>query len=120
MNGLVLTQSGGKEAYGLEYVRERVARLMFVLEGSVLGYPDWGSQVYSILHEPSDDTTADDITNELDFLFSSREDTLELDSVEVSLVEMGNGNEGLVVNANVFLPQDEEVTELQFFQILEV
>lgn len=120
MNGLVLTSNGGKESYDKEYVRERLSRLFFVPEGSVLGYPDWGSQVPALLHEPSDETTADDVINELDFLFSSREDTLELDSVEVSILELGSGNEGLVVKCEVALPQESETTELQFFQILEV
>lgn len=120
MNGLVLTSNGGKDAHDKEYLRERLSRLFFVPEGSVLGYPDWGSQLPTLLHEPSDETTSDDAINELDFLFSSREPTLELDSVEVSILELGNGNEGLVVNCGVVLPQDSEVTELQFFQILEV
>lgn len=120
MNGLVLSQSGGKESFDKEYVRERLSRLFFVPEGSVLGTPDWGSQLPALLHEPSDETTADDAINELDFLFSSREPDLELDSVEVSILELGNGNEGLVINCGVLLPSEQEVTELQFFQILEV
>lgn len=120
MKGLILTKNGGKEAQGKEYVSERLQRLFFVPEGSILGHPDWGSQIPSLLHEPLDETSADDLINEMDFLFSSREDYVELDSAEVSIVELGAGKDGIVMNLGVILPQEEEIVDLEFFSILEV
>ena len=120
MNGLVLTSNGGKDSSGKDYVYERLQRLFFVPEGTILGHPDWGSQIPSLLHEQMDETSADDIINEFDFLFSSREDYVELDSVEVSILELGASEDGIVVNLGVVLPQEEEVVELQFFKVLEV
>jgi hypothetical protein len=121
MKGLIIEDLGGRLAEGNEYIRNRIERLVFIPEDSILGYPDWGSRIPSeFLQEPEDETTADEIINEMSFLFQSREPEIFLDSVSVNILGMDSGSNGLVVQLNVYEPQATEVENIEFFKIVEV
>ena len=68
MKGLTLNSSIADIRDGNEYISSALERLMFVSEGSVLGHPDWGSKIPSLLHDEMDETIGDDINNEINFL----------------------------------------------------
>jgi len=120
--GLVLDDAGFRIASGKEYWASRVERLIFEVEDGVLGRPDWGSRMSEFLQEPEDTTLANEIINEISFLFAKREPQLELTSVAVNLVS-NESTHGISVEVGVLMPysdsEDEEQT-ISFFRILEV
>ena len=121
MQGFILDENGGRLGEGNEYIRSRIERLMFTSEESILGYPDWGSRIPNeFLHEPEDETTADEIIGEVAFLFQAREPEIFLDSISVDILGMDLGRNGLVVNMTVSEPQATEVENIQFFKIVEI
>lgn len=120
MQGLILSNGKGYIAEGKDYVRARLERLFFIPEGEILGYPDYGSALESFFHEPLDDTSADDIINEIVFLMQERENEIELEDISVNILNDNSGGTGLIASVSVYNIVDSEAETIEFFKIIEV
>ena len=119
MKGLALNSSTADIKEGNEYISSRIERLLFVSEGEVLGYPDWGSKIQSILHDELDEITGDDLNNEINFLIGTREEGISLESSEISIVDMGDNLDGMIATIEISEDSEEEVQTIQFFKVME-
>lgn len=120
MKGLILNNLSSSVAEENNYIRARVERLLFIPEGEILGIPDFGSKLLEFFHEPSDETTADDIINEITFLMQEREPELDIDDIFVEILGSDSGQSGLLIKMNIYDNTTQQQQEIQFFKIIEV
>jgi phage baseplate assembly protein W len=120
MQGLSLNSDNYSVTSNVNYIRSRLERLLFIPEGEILGNPDYGSRLDEFFHEPLDDTTADDIINEIVFLMQEREPDLELEDISVNILNDDSGANGLLISMTVYNLVDQETEIIEFFKIIEV
>jgi phage baseplate assembly protein W len=120
MQGLALNNNNSSVVDGQNYIRSRLERLLFIPEGEILGNPDYGSRLYEFFHEPLDDTSADDIINEIVFLMQEREPEIELEDISVNILNDDSGSSGIIISMTVYNVVDQESEIIEFFKIIEV
>jgi phage baseplate assembly protein W len=120
MKGLAIGNNSAFIAEDKEYLKYRLERLLYVSEGEALGYPDWGSKINEIFHEPEDETSADEIINEIVFLIQERDPDVEIEDIYVDILGLDSGANGIIIKMNVYSPDAEEVQLIEFFKINEV
>lgn len=120
MQGLSLNSDNYSVTDGVNYIRSRLERLLFIPEGEILGNPDFGSRLNEFFHEPLDDTSADDIINEIVFLIQEREPSIELEDISVNILNNDSGSNGLLISMTVYNVIDQESQLIEFFKIIEV
>jgi phage baseplate assembly protein W len=120
MEGPVLNSKNSSILSGNSYIAARLERLFFISEGEMLGNPDYGSRLIEFFHEPLDETTADDIINEISFLMQEREPEIELEDITVSILNDDSGSNGLIISLTVYNVVDQETEVIEFFKVIEV
>ena len=120
MKGLILNNLVSSVAEDNDYIRARIERLLFIPEGEILGIPDFGSKLIEFLHEPADETTADDIINEISFLMQEREPEIDIDDIFVEILNNDSGQSGLLIRMNIYDNTTQQEQEIEFFKIIEV
>ena len=120
MQGLALNSNNRSVAEGMDYIRSRLERLLFIPEGEILGNPDYGSRLNEFFHEPLDETTADDIINEIVFLMQEREPEIELEDISINIVNNDSSSSGIIISMTVYNVTDQESQIIEFFKIIEV
>ena len=120
MKGLILNNLNFAVAEDNNYLSARIERLLFIPEGEILGIPDFGSKLIEFFHEPLDETSADDIINEITFLMQEREPEIDIDDIFVEILNSDSGQNGLLIKMNVYDNTTQQQQEIEFFKIIEV
>jgi phage baseplate assembly protein W len=119
MQGLILNDKKSSVSINKEYLAARVERLLFTEVGHILGYPDYGSRLNEFLHEQLDDTTAEDIINEITFLFQTYEPDIEIEDILVDILYSESSQTGIVIKMNLYIIETGEVQEITIPKIFE-
>ena len=119
MQGLVLNDKKSSIVADKNYIGSRIERLLFTKSGDVLGYPDYGSLIDDFFHEPEDETTAEDLINEITFLFQSYEPDLEIEDISIEILGTDSGQNGIIINMNIYVIETNTLEEISIFKIYE-
>jgi phage baseplate assembly protein W len=120
MKGLIFNNLMSSVADNSDYIRARIERLLFIPEGEILGFPDYGSAIQDFFHEIEDDISADDIINEITFLMQEREPELEIDDIYIEILNADAGQNGILIRMNIYDNTSQQNQEIEFFKIVEV
>lgn len=96
-------------------------RLIFTPLDSIPGMLGIGSKVPDFLDEPMDEETAEDILEEIEFLFDNYEPRLTLNETTIELRSMDRDKEGVLITLSISPHSNEEIREtISFFRIREI
>lgn len=126
MKGLNTLSNPIKISSDAELVASRLERLIFTPKGTVLGEPEFGSNIPFLLQEPIEVGLAREILRELEELIFQNEQDIVLESLDVVLDTINEeGNEEGIVNIRVgFYMKNAENPEqalvAEFFKIAQL
>lgn len=119
MQGLVLNDKKTSVLIDKDYIGARIERLLFTKSGDVLGYPDYGSLLDDFFHEQLDETTSEDLINEITFLFQTYEPELEIEDISIEILGTDSGQTGILIKMNIYVVENETIEEISIFKIYE-
>ena len=98
----------------------RLERLLFIEHNEILGFPDFGSYLSELFHEPEDETIAEEIINEIIFLVQSYEPDLEIQDITAEILGTESGQNGILIKMNIYILETQSVEEITIFKIQEI
>lgn len=120
LQGLVLNNRDYSVKYNKDLLSSRIERLLFIEKGEMLGYPDFGSYLNELFHEPEDETLAEEIINEIIFLVQTYEPDLDIEDITAEILGTDSGQNGILIKMNIYIIPTETIEEIQIFKIQEI
>jgi phage baseplate assembly protein W len=126
MKGLNIASNPIKISSDAELVASRLERLIFTPQGSVLGFPEFGSTIPFLMQDPIEIGLAREILREVEDLIVANEKDIVLESLDVVLDTINDqGNEEGVLNIKIGfymknVENPEQAFEAEFFRIAQL